>query len=85
MELEDWLRTDRGQFYSLVAWEVYSHEWGELTDSQREHIIHLADTLAAALGVGWTSQGSIVRPPLPVAPDESVLAPQGEATLMTGG
>jgi len=85
MMLDDWLRSDKGQFYSLVGREMYSRAWEDLTDSQRVHIGEVADTLAAALGVGWTGRGSIVRPPLPVMPDESVVAPQGEETLMTGG
>jgi hypothetical protein len=63
-ELREWLRTDRGKFYRLVGREVYSHEWDELTDAQRDHVGHVADTLAAALNVGWTKRGTSVRPPL---------------------
>jgi len=68
MTLLEFVQTDRGRFYNLVAWEVYTHAWGELTDSQREHVGHLADTLAAALNTGWTKHGRMVRPPLQEPP-----------------
>lgn len=54
-------QSEAGRFYDAVGREMYSHEWEELDDSQRDDVIAVADKLAAMLGVTWTRRGSVLR------------------------
>jgi len=54
-------QSEAGRFYDAVGREMYSHEWEELDDSQRDDVIAVADKLAGMLGVTWTRRGASVR------------------------